>query len=218
MSAEHTPKLVLFDCDGVIVDSERITNLCLQQNLSRHGLDLPLQEVMSLFVGGTMFAAGEVARRRGAVLPLHWLEAFYDELYEKLAKEVKVISGVTSVFDALDRASIPYAVCSNGRIRKMKVMLSKLDLWSRLGHNAYSAQDMGAPKPAPDVYLKAAADRGISPRHCVVVEDSVTGLRAAVAAQMRCFGYLQNTHSEKLAPYADVLFEDMSELPEILGI
>ena len=184
-----TIKMVLFDCDSVIVDSERTTNLSLLENLARHGLALSLEELLSLFVGRAMKTAGDEARRGGAELPDSWPEDFYPELYDRLGKEVEVIHGVPEVLDALDQAGIPYAVCSNGRIRKMKAMLTRIGLWDRLKDHLYSAQEMNVPKPAPDVYLKAAADYGCTQQDCVVIEDSVTGLRVANAVGACSFGY-----------------------------
>lgn len=154
----------------------------------------------------------------GAVLPDGWLDSFYDELYAELDREVTLISGIVEVFDALDAASIPYAVGSNGRREKMKVMLSRVGLWPRLNKALYSAQDLGAPKPAPDVFLTAAAAFCVQPQDCLVVEDSTTGAKAAVAAGIPCLGFCANTDPAKLAPYTYRQFGDMRELPAILEL
>ncbi|MCD1636455.1 HAD family phosphatase [Martelella mediterranea] len=211
-------KLVLFDCDGVIVDSAATTFQCLRENLQAYGLALTSGDLKELSGGATLAAMGDDLRRRGVDLPESWLEDFYVYLYERLDREVRIISGISGVFDALDTAGIPYAVCSNGRLRKMEIMFERVGLWGRLSRRLYSAQDMPAAKPAPDVYLRAAADAGVAPSDCAVIEDSVTGLRAARAAGMRSLGFFANEKPEKLEPLADILFDDMRALPGLLGL
>lgn len=212
------PRLVLFDCDGVIVESWPATSSCLRANLSRHGVDLSERAFAEVSRAGTMGNVADAVRKRGAVLPADWLEDFYEELYERLGRDTSAIEGITEVFDWLDSAGIPYAVCSNGRVRKMQIMLTRLGYWDRLRDHVYSAQDLDAPKPAPDVYLKAAHDRGIEPATCTVIEDSVTGARAARAAGMRCFGYTGSGNTDELAPFTNLVFQHMCALPVLLGL
>jgi beta-phosphoglucomutase-like phosphatase (HAD superfamily) len=147
----------------------------------------------------------------GTILPDDWLENVYRELYFKPDREVRIISGVDEVLDARDFAGISYAVGSNGRVKKMEVMLRRVGLWPRLKRHLYSAQALKAPKPAPDVYLKATADFGEALSDCVVVEDSITGAKAARAAGIRCFGYTANTNLESLAPFTDAFFSCYSQ-------
>lgn len=190
MQTAQRPQLVLFDCDGVIVDSEHITVRSLQANLRGFGLDLGIDQVASLCVGGTMSVVADNLRSDGTALPDDWLETFYSEVYDDvLGREVTVITGFSGVLDRLDRAELRYVVCFNGRLRKIEIMLTRIGEWERLQGCLYSAQELGSPKPAPDVYLKAAADRGVASADCVVVEDSMIGARAARAAGMRCLGY-----------------------------
>lgn len=218
MPAAQRPQLVLFDCDGVIVDSEHITVRSLQANLMGFGLDLGIDQVAALCVGGTMSVVADNLRRDGTALPDDWLETFYSEVYDVLGREVTVITGFSAVLDRLDRARLPYVVCSNGRLRKMEIMLTRIGEWERLRGSLYSAQELGSPKPAPDVYLKAAADRGVTPADCVVVEDSMIGARAARAAGMRCLGYAGAGNASALALLVEQTFESMDRLPELLGV
>lgn len=209
-------KLVLFDCDGVIVDSERLSIQMLRDDLAAHGLDLPVAEVNSLFVGGTLSGGMALARSMGAELPDDWLDDFYPKLYAHLAKEVELVPGIGEVLDELDARGVPYAVGSNGRVKKMHVTLGKTGLLSRFEGKLYSGQEMDKPKPFPDVYLAAAADHGIDPADCAVIEDSVNGIKAGHAAGMQCFGFTRDTEAELLAPFADHLFNQMSELTGLL--
>jgi len=212
------PQMVLFDCDGVVVDSEVITNQVIRDDLAQRGLDHPLGKIMDLFVGGTMSGVAKQAASLGAEIPDSWVELIYSKIYEALAKDVVAIEGISSVLDALDKAKIPYAIGSNGRMEKMAITLGKTGLIDRFSGRMYSAQDLDAPKPAPDVYLRAAAVAGISPVHCVVVEDSVSGARAGVAAGMRTLGFAEETPREKLAPICDDIFTSMAQLPNLLGL
>ncbi len=109
------PKLVIFDCDGVLVDSEPLTDAVMQKSFAHYGLDLPITQINSLFVGGTMTGAMHQARALGAALPDHWLKEIYTEIYSVLEQSVELVPGVTGVLDELDRAGIGYAVGSNGR-------------------------------------------------------------------------------------------------------
>lgn len=212
------PDMVIFDCDGVLVDSEPITNRVIQESLAAHGLPLEIDEIMHLFVGGTMQGVMDVSCEMGAALPGNWLDHIYSEIFEALAKEVMPIPGAVAVLDVLDAAGIAYAVGSNGPHAKMAVTLARTGLAERLNGRIFSREDVKQPKPAPDVYLLAAAKAGIAPERCVVVEDSASGAKAGVAAGMRTLGFYGETPKEKLAPICDALFDDMRDLPKLLGL
>lgn len=179
----------IFDCDGVLVDSEPISNAAMQRSLARYGLQLDLSEVMRLFVGSPMDGVAEKARELGANLPEHWISEIYEETYEALRKGVAIIPGVLDVLDALDAQGRPYAVASNGSIEKMKITLGQTGLWSRFEGRMLSAHEEGVAKPDPDLFLRAAARINYSPQNCIVIEDSTTGAIAARRAGMRCIGY-----------------------------
>lgn len=211
-----TPAAVIFDCDGVVVDSESLTFALLGQDLARYGLALPVPKMEALFLGGTVQGVFEKARAMGATLPDDWVSDFYARLYDQLAKETPLVPGILSVLDALDARSIPYAIGSNGSARKMEITLGQHPgLKARFNGHIYSAQIVSKPKPAPDLYLHAAYALGGSPERCVVVEDSPTGAMAAKAAGMRCMGYAPHGNPALQAAGAD-LFQDMQALPALL--
>lgn len=211
------PDMVIFDCDGVVVDSEATTARVLVANLSRFGLPLTLDQLSDMFLGGTMMGVEARARELGAKLPSSWLDDTYEEVFNALEDEVEPIAGIVDVLDALDAARIPFAIGSNGPHRKMEITLRRTDLASRFAGRVYSREDVAFPKPAPDVYLKAAAGAGIAPDRCVVVEDSANGARAAKAAGMYCLGFAADTAPERLTPVVDAVFASMADLPELLG-
>jgi len=212
------PDMVIFDCDGVIVDSESITNRVMQENFKRYGLSIEFDALASLFVGGTMQGVMIRAREMGADLPDDWLDEIYPEMFDALRDQVEPIKGVIAVLDALDAAAIPYAIGSNGPHAKMDITLSRTGLAERFEGRIVSRTDVAQGKPAPDVYLKAAKDAGIAPERCVVIEDSATGAKAGVAAGMFTIGFYEETPKERLAPICDALFDDMADLPKLLGL
>ncbi len=208
---------VLFDCDGVLVDSEEITNRLMRDDLAERGLDLPLEQIMSQFVGGTIDSCAEEARQRGADLPDDWVPLIYRKMFAALATDVEAVAGVSRLVDTLLANGIACAVGSNGPFAKMEITLKKTSLWNRFYPHIYSAKDLPRPKPAPDVYLHAASQLSISPDQCVVIEDSVSGARAAHAAGMRCIGFAPHDHQAGLAPHVDVMARDMDEVARHLG-
>lgn len=212
------PKAVIFDCDGVIIDSEAPTFELMQADLAAHGLHLTVQQIETKWIGGTVENVAEGARAEGAMLPPDWVEDFYHRLYQRLAQDIPLIPGILGVLDALDAAGIPYAVGSNGTLAKMDITLGGQGLLPRFHGHVYSGQALGRPKPAPDLYLHAAAALGVAPADCVVIEDSPPGARAARAAGMRCFGYAAHGANPRLAAEGAVLFATMDDLPGLLGL
>lgn len=212
------PSAVLFDCDGVIVDSEVLTNQVIRDDLATAGLDWTLEKVMDSFVGGTMKGVHTTARTAGADIADDWVEQIYVKIYAALEQSVEAVDGIAEVLDVLDAAKIPYGVGSNGRLVKMHLTLGRTGLLPRFEGKLYSAQDLANTKPAPDVYLKIAADLGVDPADCAVIEDSASGARAGRAAGMVVYGFAKDTAPAKLAPHCDVIFTDMSDFPALLGL
>ncbi len=213
------PAAVLFDCDGVLVDSEPITDRVIAESLTRHGLPLAAADIHALFLGGTMAGVADAARRRGAALPPDWADRIYDEMFAELARGTPLIPGIAAVLDALDAAGVPYAVGSNGPHAKMQVTLGQHPaLHRRLRGRIFSRHDVGRPKPAPDLYLHAAATLGALPAACTVIEDSVPGVRAARAAGMGCLGYAPRGDGARLAAEGARPFGAMDDLPALLGL
>ena len=214
-----TPRAVIFDCDGVLVDSEPAAFDLLAEDLAAHGLVLPRAEMERIFIGGTIAGVHAKARSLGARLPDGWVAGFYERLYARLAEGTPLVPGVLDLLDALDAAGIPYAVGSNGSDRKMQVTLGQHPgLLDRFRDRLFSGQTLGAPKPAPDLYLHAARALGQPPAACAVIEDSPTGVRAAAAAGIRCFGYAPHGDGAALAAEGATVFQSMADLQHLLGL
>ena len=212
------PAAVIFDCDGVVVDSEHPTLVMIRDDLERYGLTLTLEELEAGYIGGTVETVAAKARANGARLPEDWVRDFYDRMYAMLRASVPLIPGVVGVLDALDAAGVPFAMGSNGTHEKMAITLGQHGLIERFRGHLYSGQALGRPKPAPDLFLHAAGRLGVPAAECVVVEDSAAGARAARAAGMRCYGYAPKGAHAALAAEGAILFHRMEDLPGILGI
>lgn len=208
--------LVIFDCDGVLVDSERIAvrvNIALGAEL---GWPLTEAEVIERFIGRSSTSIGEqIAARLGQAAAATWADRF------DLAHRQAVDAGLTAVDginDALDEITQPTCVASSGTHEKMRHTLGRTGLYPRFDGRIFSATEVAHGKPAPDLFLHAAATMGIPPAACVVVEDSQYGVQAARAAGMRCFGYAGGlTPAHRLEGPDTVVFDDMRKLPALLN-
>ena len=213
------PAAVIFDCDGVLVDSEAVALAMIGDDLAKAGLPMALAKVERLFVGGTIAGAFATAREMGASLPDDWVPDFYRRLYAVLAAGTPLIAGVEGVLDALDRAGIPFGVGSNGSQEKMQITLGQHPaVMARLQGRLFSGQDLGMLKPDPGLYLAVARALNADPAHCVVIEDSVTGCIAARRAGMRCMGYAPHGDGAALAAEGAQVFHAMADLPDLLGL
>ncbi|MCF6433734.1 MULTISPECIES: HAD family hydrolase [unclassified Leisingera] len=214
-----TPKLVIFDCDGVLVDSEPASNQAMADNLARHGLDLTLEQAMAYFTGGTMADVMAKARSLGADLPENWIAEIHAETYARLKEGIPLTAGIPDLLAQLDAHGIPVCVASNGSEEKMRITLGQNGLWERFHPQAmFSAQSLGVAKPEPGLFLAAASHFGVQARDCLVIEDSGSGVTAAVRAGMRCLGYAPQGSGSRLAALGAEVFNDMAEVPALLSI
>lgn len=213
------PQAVLFDCDGVVVDSEGMSFDLLAEQLALYDHPMTHAQMRGMFLGGTMRSFWAEARALGVALPEDWVDAQYVRMFARLAEHTPLIPGIVGVLDRLDAAGIPYAMGSNGPLRKMEITMGQHPgLRDRFGGHIYSAQTLNAAKPAPDVYLHAAAALGVPAAGCVVVEDSLSGVRAAIAAGMRCYGFAEHDDGAALAAQGAQVFHRMADLPRLLGL
>lgn len=214
------PALVIFDCDGVLVDSEAIGNRFIAEAISALGLDMSGEEALARFRGGKLTKLRDrLEAELGVVLGDAWVAAIYEKQFAEFRRSLRLIPGIEAALDGLDRAGVSYCVGSNGPFEKMRVSLGVTGLYERLESRIYSADMVPNPKPAPDLFLHAAASFDLVPEDCVVVEDSVTGITAAVAAGMRVLGYGADSGEAPLREAgATATFTEMARLPELLGL
>ncbi|MCY6381083.1 HAD family hydrolase [Hoeflea prorocentri] len=212
------PALVIFDCDGVLVDTEMAINEVMSANLARYGLQLTPAACLALFKGGRMTDAMTQSRKMGAALPDSWIDEIYEEMHARLEAGVAAVEGIHEVIGRLDQRGIDLCVASNGSEKKMSISLGHAGLWDRFQDVLFSAHTHGVAKPDPGLFQLAAERFGVAAGHCVVVEDSVPGVRAARAAAMPCYGYAEHDDGKDLSVAGAEVFRNMRILPGLLGI
>ncbi|ORT54027.1 haloacid dehalogenase [Streptomyces sp. CB03238] len=207
---------MIFDCDGVLVDSERICVRVDAEICADLGASFTEAEIVEFFVGSSSETYTAIVEERlGRPLEPDWFDAYEHLHQEALDAELTVVDGIT---DALDALSVPYCLASNGGHASIRRNLTTTGLLPRFEGRVFSAADVPRGKPAPDLFLHAAATMGVPPSRCAVVEDSPYGVAAARAAGMRAFGYCGGlTRAERLAGEGTVVFDDMRELPGLLA-
>lgn len=212
--------LLICDCDGVIVDSEIISHRVLHDALSQY---VPAESLDALLAGTFGLTVPMIVTRIEAGLGLQIPDDFDERLRRTseatVAAEVQAIPGVR---DALLAIEMPLAVASNSRRHNVESSLARAELTERVAGNLFSADMVARPKPAPDVYLLAAERIGAEPARCLVVEDSTTGVQAALEAGMTVLGFvgashIPDGHAERLRDLGvTAVFEDMVHLPELV--
>jgi len=208
--------LVIFDCDGVLVDSEPLANEVYTQMLSEFGYKVDTNEYLSQFWGAAMTNRLEATSKNlNWTPPKNFLPMFYKRLAERITNELKPVSGVRELIQSL---AVPYCLASNGSRDEimLRIKVAQLeDLF--MGKKIFSGMEMPHPKPAPDVYLAAANAFNVSPERCVVIEDSIPGVTAGIRAGMKVYGRAVFTSHETLQQARAIPFDKMSELQELLG-
>ncbi|WP_193181262.1 HAD family hydrolase [Nisaea sediminum] len=212
--------LVIFDCDGVLVDSEAIANRCTAEAMTQAGVPILPEEALKRFLGGKLtFIQKDVEAMIGRELGDDWVPKIYAKQFALYRKELRAIPGIDRALTRISDAGKKICVGSNGPVEKMEVTLGVTNLKRHFRGAIFSADMVGIPKPQPDLYLYCAERMGVAPERCVVVEDSPTGARAGIAAGMRVFGYSAAHGPDGLAEVGvHALFDDMADLPGMLGI
>jgi HAD superfamily hydrolase (TIGR01509 family) len=205
--------LVIFDCDGVLVDSEPLSNAALAAVLTAHGLPMTPEQATAAFMGRSWASCeARIAELLGGPVP-DGLQAEYEAARDAAFRDgLRAVPGVEAAIDAVEAAGAATCVASSGDHAKMAFTLGMTGLRERFAGRTFSAVDVARGKPAPDLFLHAAAAMGAAPADCTVVEDSPVGVRAARAAGMRVLGFAGRTAASALAD-ADAVFGSMDELP-----
>jgi HAD superfamily hydrolase (TIGR01509 family) len=207
-------ELVIFDCDGVLVDSELLSNRVLAEMLSEMGLPMSLEETIATFMGHSLPACiAVIEERTRRPIPGNFVADFRDRTFDAFRRELRPVPGIEPVLDTIGR---PFCVASSGPPEKIHLTLSVTGLLPRFTGRIFSAVEVARGKPHPDLFLHAAQQMGVVPSACVVVEDSVRGVQAAVAAGMQVFGYADLTAPDVLAGAGAQVFRSMDELPALL--
>ncbi len=208
-------ELVIFDCDGVLVDSERLANAVLAELLTEAGLPTTFDDSVERYMGMSMPAVlVEAGARLGRPLPADLLDRYHEAVFAAFDRELEPVEGVAEVVAAL---GWPSCVASNGEHERMRRTLGRTGLQAHFAGRVFSATEVARGKPHPDLFLYAADQMGADPARCVVVEDSPYGVRAATAAGMVALGYAGMMPADRLAAEGAVTFTAMEDLPLLLA-
>ncbi|BAY99752.1 HAD-superfamily hydrolase subfamily IA, variant 3 [Tolypothrix tenuis PCC 7101] len=208
-------ELVIFDCDGVLVDSEPIINRVFAETLTEAGFPITYAEVTQKFIGKSLKTCLEIIETSyNKPLPKNFMELCKEREIAPLEQELKPVLGISEV---LEQITLPKCVASNSSHRHIQMVLKLTGLLHKFDGKIYSANDVSRPKPFPDVYLYAAEQMNTNPEDCAVIEDSVPGVQAASAAGMTVFGYAYHSDCTALAEAgAKIVFNDMRQLSQLL--
>ena len=209
------PELVIFDCDGVLIDSERLAVRVDVEVLRELGWPLSEAEVIDRFVGRSdRDTQAAIEAHLGRELPADWAQSVQPRYRQAFAGRLSPVAGV---LEALDRIRLPSCVASSGTHDYLRYTLSLTGLYERFEGRIFSAEEVELGKPAPDIFLHAAQRMATGPAGCVVVEDSRSGVQAARAAGMRVLAYAGGlTPAARLEGPDTIVFDDMLELPSLI--
>ncbi len=216
-------KLVIFDLDGVLVESEIIASTVEAAAFTRHGYEMEVAEYTARFSGKTgRQVIGEIEREIGRALPDGLLKEIQQEIDRRFVDELVMVRGAQTCLERLER---PFSICTNTALERAIAKLRKTGLFKIAGTHVYSAQaiDPPAPKPAPDIFLQAAVDHCVDPAQVLVIEDSRPGIEGAVAAGMRVAGFIGGSHSypthgDNLTEAgAETIFRSLTDLSQIIA-
>ena len=206
--------LVIFDNDGVLVDSEWHANGILAGLLTEFGLPCTREDCIRDYLGSTMVRVRAIAEARsGRALPRDLEDRYHEQLFEVFRTRLTAVPGV---IDVLARLATPTCVASSGTHERIRLALTTTGLLPRFEGRIFSAQDVARGKPEPDLFLHAAHVLGIRPERCAVIEDSPLGVEAANRAGMTAFGFARMTPPERLAQATGGVFTSMDELLPLL--
>ncbi len=212
---EKQNKLIIFDCDGVLVDSEPLSNRTIAGQMQDLGIPMTEAEAIKLFAGGSLANVRDYAQKMtGQDIPEDFEDVYRTRSYELFRKELQAVPGIKEILENLPNIR---CVASNGPIPKMELNLNLTGLTHFFDGKLFSAYEVGHWKPDPRLFLHAAKTMGFENKDCIVIEDSDHGIHAAKAAGMQVFGYAGRTPREKLTSAGAEVFEDMRELKGLLG-
>jgi HAD superfamily hydrolase (TIGR01509 family) len=220
---DHPVRMVIFDCDGVLIDSEGLTDRVVAASIGELGWAITPEECHRRFLGISFYDMVPVLETAmGNRLDAGWVDRLVDRLIAVFAQEVEPIPGARDALEGVAAMGLPWRIASNSSFKEMDAKFSRAG-WNDLVRGLlHSGADIvargGRGKPAPDIFLEAAAAEGIDPAHCLVIEDSATGARAARAAGMGCLGYCPDHDGAALRAAGAIPFRPMHAIPELLRV
>ena len=216
-------ELVIFDCDGVLIDSEALRNRVAATMLAEAGWEMTEEEAEHRFIGLSFGAVQAIAEGYlGHSLGVDWVERVVDRVVEVMRRDVEPVPGAREALDAVTGFGLPWRIASNSSHLEMDAKFGRTGWRELVAGRVHSAVDLiaqgGGAKPAPDVFLAAASAQGVVPAHCLVIEDSVAGATAARSAGMDCLGLVRHGDGAGMRLAGAVPFRSMHDLPELLRL
>jgi len=212
-------RLVIFDCDGVLVDSEAVVNAVVAEDLTAIGWPMTGGESEARFRGMALRDMVPVIETRlGRPLPADWRPQVSRRILAALSERAVLVAGAREVLEATTALGLPWRIASNSSHEEMAAKFRRTGLLDMVAGRLHSHRDVGRAKPAPDLFLAAAAAEGVAPAGCVVVEDSVPGARAAAAAGMDCLGFSPQGDDPSLRQAGAALIHSLAELPALFRL
>jgi HAD superfamily hydrolase (TIGR01509 family) len=207
-------KCIIFDMDGVLVDSETLSARVFQEMAGELGFDLDFETAVDRFAGTSMQENLQfIEEHIEGKLPPDFEKEFRERSYEVFKRDLQPVPGI---HDLIDRLDIPYCVASSGPVEKIRLNLKLVDLLDRFENRIFSSYEIGRWKPDPGIFLHAARSMGFTAEECVVVEDSASGIQAAVAGGFRVYARANDSKKEAFEQLGATVFEDMKELEKLI--
>jgi len=207
-------KCIIFDCDGVLVDSEPLSNQVMVDIANELGANINLKYALRNFKGNSFNnCAQQISDLIGKAVPNNLEEIYRERSFEKFRNEIKSINEIKNVLDDL---KLPFCVASSGPESKIKLNLELTGLMEYFQENIFSCYTIGKWKPDPSVFNWAAKTMGYNPNECLIIEDSLIGVEAALNGGFDVFGYTAHDYNDELRKMATKTFSEMLILPELL--
>lgn len=209
-------KSIIFDCDGVLVDSEAISAKIFQEMVAELGCNLDFDTVLNQITGTSMKEnLNFFIEKINGELPADFEKVFRKRSYEAFKTDLKPIKGI---YELLDKIKIPLGVASSGPVKKIKLNLTTTNLIHFFGENIFSCYEIQSWKPDPEIYLYAAKKMGFKPAECAVIEDSEAGINAAIAGGFNVFGFAHDKNKTTFEKLGAIVFFNMDELEHMLKL
>ena len=203
-------KCIIFDCDGVLVDSESITARIFQQMASELGLEIDFETAIEQFAGYSMQENMDFLEKSiKGDLPVYFEKEFRKRTYKVFLQDLKPVEGI---HEFIEKVRVPFCVASSGPSEKIRLNLTITNLIDRFNGNIFSSYDIGSWKPDPEIFLFAAKEMGFTPDECIVIEDSISGIKAAKAGGFRVYALANEKKNSKFKELGATVFSSMEEL------
>lgn len=211
------PQLIIFDCDGVLVDSEKFSSQVIAEEITKLGIPMEVLEAQNLFTGGSLADVEKyIVSKIGRPIPYDFEKVYRKRSFELFEEFLEPIPGVEEVLKNISAQAIKKCVASNGPLKKMLFNLRKTKLLPYFEGHLFSAYEVNRWKPDPFLFLHAAKNMNVAPEKCLVIEDSIHGVEAAVSAGIPVLGYAPDHDGAELKGAGAIVFSAMNELPNLI--